>query len=62
MSIFGFHFVVSVLREAKWPRKQGILGREVVDSAIADQVIVTCWAASAQAVGRRTRSGVEADS
>ncbi len=36
MSIFGYHFVGSLLREAGWPRKQGILRGEAYDTAIAE--------------------------
>lgn len=39
MSIFGFFLVTSLLREAGWPRKQGIFGAEAYDTAIADSAI-----------------------
>ena len=39
MSIFGFFFVTSLLRETGWPRKQGILGGETYDTMIVDGVI-----------------------
>lgn len=39
MSIFGFYFVTSLLREGGWPRKQGILGGEAYDTLIADSAI-----------------------
>ena len=39
MSIFGFFFVTSLLREAGWPRRQGILGGKTYDTALVDIVI-----------------------
>lgn len=39
MSIFGFFLVTSLLREAGWPRKQGIFWAEAYDTAIADSAI-----------------------
>lgn len=47
MSIFGFYFVSSMLRETGWPRKQGMLGREVIDTSIADAIAeqMTEWTA-----------------
>ena len=48
MSIFGYYFVGSLLREAGWPRKQGVLRREAYDTTIADAAIdqMVDWAAS----------------
>ena len=48
MSIFGVYFVVSLLREAGWPRKQGVFGGETYDTTIADAAIdeMVDWAAS----------------
>lgn len=48
MSIFGYYFVVSLLREAGWPRKQGLFKGEAYDTAIADAAIdqMVDWAAS----------------
>lgn len=48
MSIFGFCFVGSLLREAGWPRKQGMFKGEVYDTAIVDTVIdqMVDWAAA----------------
>jgi hypothetical protein len=48
MSIFGYYFVVSLLDEMGWPRKQGLLKREVYDTTLLDAVIdqMIDWAAS----------------
>ncbi|MDB5182666.1 MAG: hypothetical protein JWO47_450, partial [Candidatus Saccharibacteria bacterium] len=48
MAIFGTYYVVNLLRVAKWPRKEGILGKEVYDVMIADVTIdqMVDWAAS----------------
>ena len=39
MSIFGFYFVTQLLREAGWPRKQGILKGESYDTVVADAAL-----------------------
>lgn len=48
MSIFGFYFVKNLLREAGWPRKKGILRKDVVDTTILDGAIdqMVDWAAA----------------
>jgi hypothetical protein len=48
MSIFGYYFVGSLLREAGWPRKRGLFRGEAYDTAIADAAIdqMVDWAAS----------------
>jgi hypothetical protein len=48
MSIFGFYFVSGILREAGWPKKQGIFRKEVLDSTILDSAIdeMIDWAAA----------------
>lgn len=48
MSIFGFYFVSDLLREAGWPKKQGILRKNVVDTKVLDGAIdqMINWAAS----------------
>ena len=48
MSIFGFYFVSGMLREAGWPKKQGILRRNVVDTNVLDAVVgqMVDWAAA----------------
>lgn len=48
LSIFGFYFVGSLLREAGWPRKQGLFKGEGYDTLIADAAIdqMVNWAAS----------------
>jgi hypothetical protein len=48
MSIFGTYYTVNLLREAKWPRKQGLLKKEVYDIFIVDRTIESMvdWAAS----------------
>lgn len=48
MSIFGYYFVESLLREAGWPRKQGLFKGEAYDTTIADAAIdqMVDWAAS----------------
>lgn len=55
MSIFGYYFVGSLLREAGWPRKQGLFRGEAYDTTIADAAIdqMVDWAASLGA-GRPT--------
>lgn len=39
VSIFGFYFVSQLLREAGWPRKQGILKGESYDTFMVDAAI-----------------------
>ena len=40
MSIFGFYFVTTMLREAGWPRRRGLFRSEaVVDTLIADVIV-----------------------
>ena len=39
VSIFGFYFVTQLLREAGWPRKQGILRGESYDTVMVDAAI-----------------------
>jgi len=48
MSIFGYYFVSSLLREAGWPSKQGVFRGEAYDTTIADAAIdqMVDWAAS----------------
>ncbi len=48
MSLFGFYFVTSLLREMGWPRKQGLFRRVAIDSTVADGAIdqMVNWAAS----------------
>jgi len=48
VSIFGYYFVGSLLREAGWPRKQGLFKRLSYDTTIADAAIdqMVDWAAS----------------
>jgi hypothetical protein len=48
LSIFGYYFVESLLRQAGWPRKRGLLRGEAYDTAIADAAIdqMVDWAAS----------------
>jgi hypothetical protein len=48
MAIFGFYFVSGLLREAGWPRKQGLFRRDVLDTTILDSAIdqMVDWAAS----------------
>ena len=48
MSIFGFYFVGSFLREAGWPRRRGMFRGESYDTAIVDAVIdqMIDWAAA----------------
>lgn len=55
MSILGFYFVTSLLREAGWPRKQGLFRRAAIDTIIADSATdqMVDWAASLGA-GRPT--------
>ena len=55
MSILGFYFVTSTLRELGWPRKQGWFRRATIDTTITDATIdqMINWAASLGA-GRPT--------
>lgn len=48
MSIFGFYFVSTLLRETGWPKKQGIFKKEVIDTTILDSTIdqMVDWAAA----------------
>jgi hypothetical protein len=48
MAIFGFYFVSGLLREAGWPRKQGLFRKDVLDTTILDSAIdqMVDWAAS----------------
>ena len=48
MSIFGFYFVGTLLRESGWPRKQGLFKKEVIDTNILDSTIdqMVDWAAA----------------
>lgn len=48
MSILGFYYVGSLLREMGWPRKQGLFRTEAYDTAIVDAAIdqMVDWAAS----------------
>jgi hypothetical protein len=48
MSILGFYFVSSLLREAGWPRKQGLFKGEGFDTFIVDATIdqMVDWAAA----------------
>lgn len=57
MSVFGLYFVGNLLREAGWPRKQGLFGRESYDSIVLDAAMVQMinWAASLGA-GRPVRA------
>ena len=60
MSMFGLYFVRSLIHEAGWPRKQGLLRAEVFDTLIADQAVeqMIDWAAALGA--GRPRSALEA--
>lgn len=55
MSVFGFYFVSGLMREAGWPRKQGLFRKEVLDTTILDSAIdqMIDWAAGLGA-GRPT--------
>jgi hypothetical protein len=55
MSIFGFYFVSSLLREAGWPKKRGFFKKQAIDTIILDGVIdqMVEWAAAIGA-GRPT--------
>lgn len=55
MSIFGYYFIGSLLRDAGWPRKQGLFRGEAYDTTIVDAAIdqMVDWAASLGA-GRPT--------
>jgi|GEM_PF-1781173 len=55
MSIFGYYFIGSLLRDAGWPRKQGLFRGETYDTTIVDAAIdqMVDWAASLGA-GRPT--------
>ena len=57
MSVFGLYFVGNLLREAGWPRKQGLFGRLAFDSIVLDAATVQMidWAASLGA-GRPVRA------
>lgn len=48
MSIFGFYFVSTLLREMGWPRKQGLFKKEVIDTNTLDSTIdqMVDWAAA----------------
>lgn len=48
MSILGFHFVSSLLREAGWPRKRGMFKGDGIDTIITDAAIdqMVDWAAA----------------
>jgi hypothetical protein len=48
MSMFGLYFVRSLMHEAGWPRKQGLLRAEVFNTLIADQAVeqMIDWAAA----------------
>lgn len=49
MSIFGFYFVTTILRQAGWPKTRGLLNSKlVVDTRIADIVIdqMVDWSAA----------------
>ncbi len=49
MSIFGSYFVMTMLREAGWPRRRGLFRSEaVIDTSITDVIInqMVDWAAS----------------
>jgi len=48
MSMFGFYYVGSMLREMRWPRKQGFLKGEAYDSKIVEATIgqMVDWAAA----------------
>ncbi len=39
MSIFGLYFVRSLMHEAGWPRKQGLLRADAFDTTIADHAV-----------------------
>lgn len=56
MSLLGFYFVHNLLREAGWPRKQGLFGGESYDPSMVDMATVQMidWAA-AVAAGRPER-------
>jgi hypothetical protein len=47
MSVFAFYFVSGLLREAGWPRKQGMFRTEVVDTTVLDSTVdqMIDWAA-----------------
>ncbi|MBI5734097.1 MAG: hypothetical protein HY973_04125 [Candidatus Kerfeldbacteria bacterium] len=47
MAIFGQYFMYGLLREMGWPRKEGLLRRDVVDALIFDSVVeqMIDWAA-----------------
>jgi hypothetical protein len=55
MSIFGYYFVGSLLRDAGWPRKQGLFRAEAYETTIVDSAIdqMVDWGASLGA-GRPT--------
>jgi hypothetical protein len=48
MSIFGFYFVAQLLREAGWPRKQGMFKGQAYDTFMVDVAIAQSvdWAAA----------------
>lgn len=39
MAVFGLFYVKSMLQEAGWPRKKGLLRKEVIDTFFLDRVI-----------------------
>jgi hypothetical protein len=48
MSDFGMYYTINMLRATKWPRKQGLLRKEVIDTLVFDTIIKNMigWAAS----------------
>ena len=48
MAIFGLYYTKNMLRQMKWPRKQGVLKKEVVDTFIFDKTVESMidWAAA----------------
>jgi hypothetical protein len=48
MSIFGLYFTKNMLIQMNWPRKQGLFGKEVIDTTIFDSTVnqMIDWAAA----------------
>jgi dGTPase len=59
MATFGCFFVTGLLREAGWPRPQGLLRKEVIDTMILDSAIDQMIDWSAAIGAGRPRLGLQ---
>lgn len=59
MSIFGFYFVSELLREAGWPRKQGLFREDVLDTTVLDSAVDQMIDWSAALGAGRLRCGLQ---